>query len=568
MNKKLLLVSLLAVGMLVGCGGGGSQSSSEQSSEEPISSETPSSEESSVETGSWTGEFGNAGYYLVGEMNGWNNFWKYQGFESFEFKKDETQEGIYTLVYSVTEEFLTSEGVDNDTVDAVDFKVMYWDGNKAPSQWYPDGVANNGVISEAGEYKLTFNLNSTESAEKTDGTGSYTLFTKAEKVGEANPETAFVQGEARKFDPKFGNVTYKVSVEEGLEIPENHSIYIHTWGLYGEADPETDIGGYYELTKGETNVWSYTTETKVMTDDGTGVGMDLGFCIIVDETGKTQQDWSKKVSSSQSTDGNYGIHVSENKLSGTAQLLIEDKPYWTKGDVTNPYTVAELKTLMDSTDYSATEKYCVTGEVVSVKYNDQYSDYNVYLKVPTEINAATKEELPATWEFMVYGGKLKENIAVPEVGDTIIAEGYSKIYTPSEGLPVYELAYKYVDDVKVVPEILKVTKSDLFYLYVRGDLTSWGIVPSYKLSETNTPNVYQVTVSLEAGNQFKLSNATDNWDVQYGGATAKAQLVADSAVASCFDLTGDNVVVVTAGSYTFTYDCTGETPVASVKAAA
>ena len=80
MNKKLLLVSLLAVGMLVGCGGGNP----------PASSEPGSSEQGGGEEGNWTGKYGNAGYYLVGEMNGWADFWKFQGFESFEFTQSET----------------------------------------------------------------------------------------------------------------------------------------------------------------------------------------------------------------------------------------------------------------------------------------------------------------------------------------------------------------------------------------------------------------------------------------------------------------------------------------------
>ena len=98
------------------------------------------------------------------------------------FTPSETDENIYTLKISFTEEFLASDAVAGDAAGAVDFKVMYWDGNKAPSEWWPDGVANNGVISEAGEYLLTFNKASTETAEKTDGSGNSLLGKESETL--------------------------------------------------------------------------------------------------------------------------------------------------------------------------------------------------------------------------------------------------------------------------------------------------------------------------------------------------------------------------------------------------
>ena len=209
MNKKLLLVSLLAVGMLVGCGNGEEPTSQAPTSEEtPTTSEVGGGEEGGEE-GQWTGKFGNAGYYLVGEMNAWNNFWKYEGFHNFEFTQDANDANVYTLNFSVTEELLAAST--GDTADAVDFKVMYWDGNKAPSEWWPDGVANNGTISEAGEYKLTFNKASTETAEKTDGSGTYTKYTTAEKIGDVNPETAPCSYAVSGFtSPNFSAVVYFV----------------------------------------------------------------------------------------------------------------------------------------------------------------------------------------------------------------------------------------------------------------------------------------------------------------------------------------------------------------------
>ena len=56
---------------------------------------------------------------------------------------------------------------------------MFWNGTNAPSEWWPDGVANDGRITEAGEYKFTFNKKSKETAPKHYGDGTYTVFTKA-----------------------------------------------------------------------------------------------------------------------------------------------------------------------------------------------------------------------------------------------------------------------------------------------------------------------------------------------------------------------------------------------------
>lgn len=543
MNKKLLLVSLLAVGMLVGCGGKGDGSSVVPSSETPVTSEDGG------ET-NWTGKYGNAGYYLVGEVNGWNNFWKYDGFEDFEFSPTDDA-NVFTLTISFTAEFLASDAVAGDAAGAVDFKVMYWDGNKAPSEWWPDGVANNGVISEAGEYKLTFNKASTETADKTDGSGTYTKFTSWERVGDAKAETAFVQGDARQFEATYGKVTYKVAVEEGLTIPEGCAVLIHTWGLANEEG--TDVSGYFELTEGAGGVWSYTTPEAVVTDDGTGVGMDYGFCIIVDAKGSTTQDWSKKVSNSASSDGNYKIHVTTNKLSGTDQLKKADKPYWTKGERDNPYTVEEAKAVMDAEGFVDKTVMAVTGVVKSVdKYNEKYNSYNLTLETPANEDGTSK------FTFMLYSIQLEEGVAAPKEGYVVSAFGPATIYNGT-----YEIHYKptqgyiYKTEIKI---------GELDYLYVRGSMSDWACKPAYKLVETEVPGVYSVTVTLATGDQFKLANNTDDWAVQFG----PSALVVDAAAAEYFDVTdtAGNVKVAKDGTFTFTYDITGETPVASVKLAA
>ncbi len=571
MNKKILLVSLLAVGMLVGCNHKDPKpSSSLEPSSSPVSENTSgnaSSENSeSLSESSTTplemGEFGPKGYYLVGEMNGWNNFWKFEGYQDFLFTL--VSENVYTLTYSVTADFLASEDVAGDTKDAVDFKVMYWDGDKAPSMWYPDGVGNNGVITEAGEYKFTFTLNSKDVGTKEDGS-TYTLYTKAEKIGDANPETAFVKGEARAFDPAYGQVTYKVAVEEGVTIPEGNSIFIHTWGLTNEAGE--DVSGYFKMTEGANGVWSYQTTGEVETDDGTGVGKDLGFCIIVDSNDATEQDWTKKVTNSLSTDGNYSIHVSEFKLSGTATLNLSDKPYWTKGDRTNPYTVGELYEIMSSADYVAGTNYAVTGVVKSVVEgsfpNPTFGSYSFFLEVPVPEVEATAEgetttETPAaTYEFEIYSAKLGEGVIVPEVGSIVCVEGKSKIYTKEGQLPIYELAYDKASDNS--PVIYSVTTYSEYY--VKGSMNEWAANDLYRLTK-NADGNYEITVNLAADAEFKLANA--DWSKEVG----PSALTVPDTLADAFDLTGANIKVVTAGTYTFVIDATSETPTATVSVAA
>lgn len=567
MNKKLLLVSLLSVGMLVGCNQGGNTSSVVPSSETPASSEVPATSETPAtsEDGGdteWTGKYGNAGYYLVGEPNGWDSFWKFSGFEDFLFTPSETDENIYTLKISFTEEFLASDAVAGDAAGAVDFKVMYWDGNKAPSEWWPDGVANNGVISEAGEYLLTFNKASTETAEKTDGSGdTYKKYTSWERIGDARVETTFAKGDARQFESTYGKVTYRVKVEEGLTLPEGSSIYVHVWGLETQEKDEkgnvVKLDGDYEMKKGSNGIWSFTTEKPVVTDDGTGVGMHYGFCIIVDEAGKgsTPVDWNKKVANSASTDGNYAIDVTTTQTSSTAVLLKKaDRPYWTKGELDNPYTVAEAKGIMDAEGFESKSWMAISGKVISSEYNSKYSSYYLYLEVPV----AEGEE--ATYTFQVRSLPLKEGVIAPEVGDTVYAYGAANIFKKDGELPSYQVSFK------EGANIYKVEKGELFYLYVRGSMTNWECQPTHKLVETSVPGVYSVTVKLAANDEFKLSNNTKDWAVQFG----PAALVVDEAAKEYFDVTNTagNVKVAKDGTFTFTYDITGAAPVASVKLAA
>lgn len=548
MNKKLLLVSLLAVGMLVGCGKNEDPTSTPSSDAPTSEAPTTSEDNGGGEEGQWTGKFGNAGYYLVGEMNAWNNFWKYEGFKDFEFVQDATNENVYTLNFSVTEELLAAST--GDTADAVDFKVMYWDGNKAPSEWWPDGVANNGTLSEVGEYKLTFNKASTETAEKTDGSGTYTKYTTAERIGDVNPDTAFVQGDARQFDPTFGKITYKVAVDLDLEIPTGKSIYIHTWGLQDKDN--NDVSGYFEMSKlsekdveaGEQEIWGYTTAGEVYTDDGTGVGMNYGFCIIVDDAGKTEQNWDYKVASSQSADGNYGIHVTTTKRSATAQLLVEDKPYWTKGEVSNPYTVAEAHAIMTSDAYVKYMPLAVTGVVTYAEYDENYKNWSVDLEVPADCG----------YTFKLFAALVAEGQLTPQAGDVVVATGFADIYKDT----TFELTWTKVDNVKTNPLVVSVARASEYYL--KGTVSDWAAIALYQLQVTGE-HTAELTCKLPEGAEFKIADA--DWSKEANG----SHLVLDASVAEG-TFTGDsNITCTKAGTYRFVLDLSGEAPVLTVYAA-
>lgn len=575
MNKKLLLVSLLAVGMLVGCKTNNNTSSSASSSADG------SSDTGSSDTNTWTGKFGNAGYYLVGEMNGWNNFWKYSGFENFQFKATD-DENVFTLTYSVTAEFLASEAVAGDTAGAVDYKVMYWDGNKAPSAWYPDGVANNGVISEAGEYTFTFTLNTTEEGTKTDGSGEkYKLYTKAERIGDAKTETAFVQGDARKFEATYSKVTFRISVEDGLTIPEGKALFIYTWGLVdaqGNKLANISDGNFYaKTTKSTTSsstVYEYTTDVPVVVDDGTLVGVDIGFCLIVDDATATEPNWDCKVTNSATSNGNYGISVTKTKHSGTDYLKKADLPYWTKGETYNPYTVEELKTAMDADGFDKEKQYCVTGTVTNVSYNSKFNSYTLDLEVPlkekknetatqadtdaedsssssSSSSSSTIEYEDPTYTFQIYSGVLGEKVWTPKEGATIKVKGYTKIFTGGEGtLPCYEIAYDSTH--KVSPEIYDVV-NPFDYLYVKGGMNEWSNVPTGKLAQSDVENVYSVTMTVAADVEFKVANA--DWSWEFGGNAEKGLLTIDEAIKENVEvLASGNLKTKAAGTYTFTLD--------------
>lgn len=92
-------------------------------------------------------------------------------------------------------------------------------------------------------------------------------------------------------------------------------------------------------------------------------------------------------------------------------------------------------------------------------------------------------------------------------------------------------------------------------IYVRGSFDpNWDVLPEYEL-RCNDEMLPEITVELAANTEFKV--ATADWkSVVLGSAAVETELT------TAFDLTGDNIKVLTAGTYvlTISVDTTGETP--------
>ena len=304
-----------------------SDTSSDFDSSLPIISDSESSEETSSNTSNETNYDDeieqNRGYYLVGEMNGWNNFWKYEGYNNFKFIQDTENENIYTLIFSVTEELLAAST--DDAIDAVDIKVMYWDGSTIPYEWWPDGIANNGLVYEPGEYLFTFNKSSTETAEKTDGTGSYVVYTTYERIGDPNQDTAYTIGEEIEIVYLYDFVTVNITLAEDLEIPEGHEVYILL------VDFISEDGYLDELYKCQfvNGVWTYTTNVPVVISSNKNSEMLLRICIVLDEEGMDRNtvDWQKQIYKN-GEDALFSFKVSKDITNIDIQITYEDQPYW------------------------------------------------------------------------------------------------------------------------------------------------------------------------------------------------------------------------------------------------
>ena len=146
---------------------------------------------------------------------------------------------------------------------------------------------------------------------------------------------------------------------------------------------------------------------------------------------------SSSSSSSASSQSTSSSTVSSSSSSSATQQVYGEVP----AGVT-VLTVAEAVAHMQSSSWVENEDMCVKGEVEKVKYDSQYSSYTIDL----------------VGGFQIYSGKLSNGLPAPEVGDTVVASGKSKIYTYSSGDKVYEIAY--ASSHKVSPTIHQVTKGE------------------------------------------------------------------------------------------------------------
>ena len=546
MNKKLLLVSLLAVGMLVGCGNGdGGSSVVPPSSEEPTTS---------VEQGGssgWSNTYGNAGYYLIGTANNWDaNFWTMENFEIFYFTP--VGDGTYTLTGSVLAEDIPEGGI-------WEYKVRYFDGEGNIGDWYPDGVDNNGQITEAGQYKFTFNPESTEKAEKTNGSGElYTKFTNHEKLGEATEADRLKLSENQRPDLKsaMGTAKLNIVVDEGA-VAEGQNLYV-----YGEFDGWT---GWHKLESTDGKRYSVSFEDVVL---GLGpLSKSYEFCLVLvnGEQDLENPDWSLQLKNPNASSGNWSATYFATKSSSSLQVSGTLHKYM--AHKTPDEVIADMKTVAE--DGGEFGYYHVTGEIIGWGqskgfengYNSNFDSWDILLK---------EETTGAIFE--VYSANLLAGEKTPAIGDLISTYGIAKIYTPGEGDVVYELAY--ASSHKVSPIVYDVIAQVPYY--VRGSMVpggSWDYVPSYRFLETDTEGVYSFTIKLAVNDEFKV---TDNaWTATMtfcgnGGNTAAGEtpvVLASDVPAANFDLTGSNIKCLVAGDYLITIDTTGDADTCTISLA-
>ncbi len=518
MNKKLLLVSLLAVGMLVGCGGG----------KEDKKSDTSTSSDTSVETG----KYGKAGYYIIGTGNEWSEiFWTRTNFEIFYLAP--VGDGTYSLTGSISAD---------DVKDGAkwEYKVRYFDGEGTVKDWYPDGVDNNGVITEAGEYKFVFNPDSTEKATKEDGS-EYTLYTKAQRIGDAKDSNHLLISTETRSDIDQVKKDAKLRVQvTGLKVEEGQHVYAYAWdGNF--------FDGWKELTKSATSEDIYEVS---LTNVLVGLGplertYELNLVIsdknVVD--GEPEDGiWDGKVANPDATSGNWSITYSANKTSASLSVdLLELHSTMTTDDF-----ITYVDTLTDY-DYKVAPQYgFVTGVVTKVDYQANFNSYNITLEDTTDGKDVT-----------IYSGALREGEDAPKVGGTISAYGIIQIFKGT----TYRVAYDSTN--KVSPIIYNVVNLDPQY-WIRGSFdTNWDTLDDYKF-KLGEEGHYTLTVRLEANTEFKV--ATADWGDEWNFDTVT---FADDTVKACFDGKGDevgkrNLLVVTAGTYTFSIDISGENHICTI----
>ena len=525
MNKKLLLVSLLAVGMLVGCGGKGGDTSVAPS-EVPASSETPASNEEGGES-QLTGKYGKKGYYLFGTGNNWDNiFWTRTNFEIFYLAP--VGDGTYSLTGSIAGEDIPASG-------KWEYKVRYFDGDGNFSTWFPDGVDNNGVITEAGQYTFVFNPDSTEKAHKETDGSEYTLFTKATRNGDAvETDRLKISSETRSdIEQVRSEAKLRISVE-GLPVEKGKHVYAYSWD-------DNFLNGWKELEASSSNPNLYeTTFANVLVGLGP-LTRTYNFCIVISDVelvdGKPADKAAEDALFKGKVGGDWSVTYSKHKLSASVSVdYLKLHPTMTPDEF-----ITYVDGLQDY-DYKKAPVYAFIKGVVVGKpvYNETFKSYNITLEDTTDGKTVA-----------IYSGALRDGEVAPKEGATVSAYGIVQIYKSTK----YQVAFDKTN--KVSPIVYNVENPDPQY-WVRGSFDeSWNTLDDYKFA-LGEEGHYSLSVNLAADTNFKV--ATKDWSDEWNYDTVT---FANDEVKACFRRAGEgkdetNIVVVTAGTYNFTIDISGE----------
>ena len=124
----------------------------------------------------------------------------------------------------------------------------------------------------------------------------------------------------------------------------------------------------------------------------------------------------------------------------------------------NVLTEKEAIEYMKSSEYVEYTEIYVTGTIIDVYFNSQFGSYTL-----------TLEE-----GFQIYSGKLESGVMEPEVGDTVVASGKTKIFEKN-GSVTYEIAYD--SSHKESPRIHQLTRKGEGNSNTPGGETT-GTVPS------------------------------------------------------------------------------------------
>ena len=97
----------------------------------------------------------------------------------------------------------------------------------------------------------------------------------------------------------------------------------------------------------------------------------------------------------------------------------------------------------------------------------------------------------------------------------------------------------YADGVFTPVEVAEETP----VFFVKGSMNGWSDNDSFKLAYDEASDTATITVTFAAGDEFKV--ATSSWDPQFNSATTTMD-------AACFGANGENISVITGGTYVIT----------------